>query len=225
MARGAVIERDELFETANRLEAEGKPVTALTLHQALGRGSLTTIYKYLEAWKGERPAKVTAGTSSDLPEVVKNAFASTWRVATVEAAKETTAVREKAAEEIKEAQKQFAEALEAIERLETDIEAGNEKIETLTARVTELETMATQAQSDSAAHKASAEQLKGQVKSLEAELARMHKDFDHERKDRDRAITEAAELRGQISALTAQNTELLSRLAEGDFKPKGKGRS
>ena len=57
MARTVGIDRDEVFETANRLEAEGKEVTALSMLAALGRGSLTTIYKYLDAWKESKPVK------------------------------------------------------------------------------------------------------------------------------------------------------------------------
>ena len=48
MARRQPIAPDELFETANRLKAEGKEVTALALLDALGGGSLSTIYKHLE---------------------------------------------------------------------------------------------------------------------------------------------------------------------------------
>lgn len=47
MARRHPIDPDELFETANRLVAEGKEVTATALLDALGGGSLRTIYKYL----------------------------------------------------------------------------------------------------------------------------------------------------------------------------------
>ncbi len=42
---------------SNRLEAEGKEVTALTMLSALGRGSLTTIYKHLDAWRETKPVK------------------------------------------------------------------------------------------------------------------------------------------------------------------------
>ena len=55
MARNIPIDRDEVIETANRLEAEGKEVTALTMLSALGRGSLTTIYKHLDAWRESKP--------------------------------------------------------------------------------------------------------------------------------------------------------------------------
>ena len=80
MARTVGIDRDEVFETANRLEAEGKEVTALSMLAALGRGSLTTIYKYLDAWKESKPVKNPI-VQVEQPEPVKTAFATAWRVA------------------------------------------------------------------------------------------------------------------------------------------------
>jgi len=60
MARRRAIEADELFETASRLQAEGKDVTAVALLDALGGGSLRTIYKHLEVWQQRRPPSLPA---------------------------------------------------------------------------------------------------------------------------------------------------------------------
>lgn len=70
MGKSVSISVEELFETANRLEAEGKEVTALVLLNALGRGSLTTIYKHLEAWKAAKPVK-TYSSGNEMPDLVK----------------------------------------------------------------------------------------------------------------------------------------------------------
>ena len=123
MARTVGIDRDEVFETANRLEAEGKEVTALSMLAALGRGSLTTIYKYLDAWKESKPVKNPI-VQVEQPEPVKTAFATAWRVAAEEAARETMVMREKATEEVNAAIRQFHGALEALERLEATRESN-----------------------------------------------------------------------------------------------------
>lgn len=180
MARRAVVERDELMETANRLAAEGKPVTALSLKEALGGGSFNTIYKYLGEWESSRPKSAPSG-NTEMPESVLAAFMSTWRVASMEAARETAAVREKSAEEIKAAQGKFTEALEAIQKLEAQSEEDNAEIEALKAKVQELEQTVGQLSNDNAAVKATSEQLRHQVKSQQAELDRLHKDVDKER--------------------------------------------
>ena len=86
MARRRAIEPDELFETANRMLAEGKEVTATGLLDALGGGSLRTIYKHLETWQAQKPAapKKEAG---EVPAAVQAGFANAWRLASSEADK------------------------------------------------------------------------------------------------------------------------------------------
>ena len=211
MGRGPVIDQDELFETANRLEADGKEVTALALLNALGRGSLTTIYKHLESWKSAKPPKPATGTA-EIPEAVKNAFLGTWRVAAQEAAREVEAVRDKAAQEVKEALAQFHGALEAIEKLEREGEAAAEEIEALKKQVIDLQAETSRLEADRAAEKATAEELRQQLKAQQAEIERQHKDKERERQERDAAIKEAAELRGKAATLQAQNEQLMAKL-------------
>jgi predicted RNase H-like nuclease (RuvC/YqgF family) len=174
MARRAVVEREELFKAANTLVAEGKEVSAMAVLNELGGGSLTTIYKYLAEWEAGRSAKISPAVSEP-PEVVKNAFMSTWRVATMEADREVIAAREKADEEVKAAQKQFEGALQAIQRLEADSEADNAQIEELRKRIAELEGALTASSNDKAALKATSEQLQHQVNLQQTELERLHK--------------------------------------------------
>lgn len=211
MARRRAIEADELFETANRLQAEGKDVTAVALLDALGGGSLRTIYKHLEAWQQRRPP-VTVSTTDEIPGIVQAAFANAWRLATQEAGRQVVAVKEKAAEEVAAANKQFQDALDVVGKLESESEADAQQIEDLKAKIVELEVTLQKSQTESATHGATAEQLNHQVKSQESELERLHKEIDKERSERDTAIKEASELRGFSDGLKTQNAELLSKL-------------
>lgn len=205
MARRAVVDREEVFEAANRMAAEGREVTALTLLNALGGGSLTTIYKHLNAWNAERPAP-TVASNNEIPDSVQTAFASAWRAATQEAAKEVAAAKEKAAEEVQQAQKQFTDALAVIEKLEAESEVDGQQIDELKAQVAGLESELSKAKSESAALKAAADELRQQIKKLE-EAGKS------DRAERDAALKEAAELRGLAEALKTQNAELLARLS------------
>jgi chromosome segregation ATPase len=207
MARGAVIEADELFETADRLAAEGKEVTAISLHKALGRGSLTTIYRYLETWKSKRPAKASTTTAAEVPEVVKTAFAGVWRVAAQEAAREVEGIKIKAQEEVKEALSQFHSALADMEKLESDNEAAAAEIDALKKQAAEDQEKITRLEADSAGHKATAE---GQRQELE----RLHSELERQRTERDEALKEAAELRGRAEVLQKQNDQLLAKLPD-----------
>jgi chromosome segregation ATPase len=187
MARRRAIEADEFFETANRLQAEGKDVTAMTMLDALGGGSLRTIYKHLEIWHEGRPAPVITAPE-EIPPVVQAAFANSWRLATQEAGRAVTAVKEKAAEEVGAALKQFQDALEAMDKLEKESEADAQQIDSLKERVAELEAALQKSQTDGAASAATVEQLRHQVKSQESELERLHSEMDKDRTVRQQEI-------------------------------------
>lgn len=208
MARTVGIDRDEVFETANRLEAEGKEVTALSMLAALGRGSLTTIYKYLDAWKDSKPVK-TPMVQVDQPELVKTAFATAWRVAAEEAARETMVIREKAADEINAAMKQFHGALEAIAKLEAEREADAELIEGLQKIAAEQKAENAKLETEAATERARADELRDQLKVLQS--------------DRDTAMKAAAELKGLTEALKEQNKQLMAKFGSDD-KPAKKGK-
>lgn len=222
MGRGAVIDRDELFETANRLEAEGKDVTALSLHKALGRGSLTTVYKYFEEWKSTRPAKVAVG-NNEMPDLAKAAFAAAWKAAAEVAARETEAVKEKAAQEAKEANEQFRGALEVIEQLEKERDDNAAEIASLKEQIAELQGRLNKEATERAAEKAAADELRKKLNEQQAELERLHKGNERERAERDAAVREAAELKGRADELTKHNSELLKLLEQKATKPETSG--
>ncbi len=210
MARNIGIDREEVFETANRLEAEGKEVTALSMLAALGRGSLTTIYKYLDVWKAQKPVK-TPSVQAEPPEQVKTAFATAWRVAAEEAARETMVIREKAAEEVNAALKQFQGALEAIAKLEADREADAEVLEGLHKITAEQKAEIAKLETEAATERARADELRDQLKAQQS--------------DRDEAMKEAAEFKGKVEILKTQNEQLLAKLTEKtekEEKKKGK---
>lgn len=207
MARRRAIEADELFETANRMVAEGKEVTATGLLDELGGGSLRTIYKHLEIWQAQRPAPAKK-ESGEIPNSVQAGFANAWRLAAAEADKLAQEVKDKAAAEVAEVQKKFADALDEIGKLEAENDNDAQEIEALKAKLTESEAALQEARAESAAHRATCEQLQKMVEKLEADLERSQA----VQGERDGALKEAAELRGQIKTLEAQNEKLLSKI-------------
>lgn len=218
MVRGAAIERDELFETANRLEAEGKDVTALSLHKALGRGSLSTVYKYFEEWKSSRPVKA-AVSNNEIPDAAKTAFSTAWRVALKEAALETEAVKEKAAKEVEEAKSEFRGALEVIEQLEKERDENAVKIESLKEQISQLQGQLSEEAKEKAAQMAAADELRQKLQEQQSELERLRKENERERGERDSAIKEAAELKGRADELKNQNAELMRLIKQESGKP------
>lgn len=210
MGRRATVDREELFDAANKLVLEGKEVSATELREMLGGGSFNTIYKFLNEWRAGQPSEPPP-SPDQIPALVQTAFLNTWRVATQEADRLLDEAKEKAAEEVREAQKQFADALKSIEKLEADSEADTREIESLKGRAGELESELKDAQGKVAGLAATVEQVKQQLEKVEKEKA-------SDRKERDDAIKQAAELRGQLEAMKAQNAELLSRLEKKQEK-------
>lgn len=199
MARRHAIEPEELFETANRMQAEGKEVTAMALLDALGGGSLSTIYKHLQTWQASKPAQV-AIQPEEIPAAVQASFAAAWRLAAQEAKREVTEVKEKAKEEVTGALRQFHGALEAIAKIEKERDADAELIEGLQKQLAEARAEVSKAEAEGAAEKARADELREQLKS--------------QQQDRDAAIKEASELKGQLESLKGQNQQLLDRLSD-----------
>lgn len=205
MGRKAFFTEQEIFEAADTLAAQGQEVTAQSLFKVMGGGSYTTVYKHLEAWRQSRPALVNPVVAMDLPEPVQTAFVAAWKVAASEAAREVSAIRDKAAEDVRATNKQLHEALEQMARLEAEADAAADEIEFLKALNSELEATAKKVENDNAGLTAKAEQLEHQV----AHLANVEA-------AKDAAVKEAAQLSGQLEQLNKQNADLLSLLAQRD---------
>ena len=213
MTRGPNIDQGELFEVAGRLESEGKEVTALAVQTALGRGSYTTVYKYLEAWRASRPAPV-APVSFQMPDPVKNIFAGAWRMALMESAKETEAVKVKAAEDLKNAAAQLHGALQAIEKLELAAEASATEIASLKESSEQKQAVLSKTEAELSARANATEDLRRQLVDRDSEIARLREELAKGRDERDLAIKEAAELKGKMTAIVSQNAALLKRVGK-----------
>ncbi len=213
MTRGPNIDQGERFEVADRLESEGKEVTALAVQTALGRGSYTTVYKYLEAWRASRPAPV-APVSFQMPDPVKNIFAGAWRMALMESAKETEAVKVKAAEDLKNAAAQLHGALQAIEKLELAAEASATEIASLKESSEQKQAVLSKTEAELSARANATEDLRRQLVDRDSEIARLREELAKGRDERDLAIKEAAELKGKMTAIVSQNAALLKRVGK-----------
>ncbi|GEM_PF-373567 len=208
MGRKALHTQEEVFQAANTLATSGKEVTPTTLRDALGGGSLTTIYKHIDAWQETRHA-APLPIIFEMPDNVKTAFSQCWQAAASEASKEIAAIREKADTEIKAIKRRLDEAVEAIEQLESEGEADNAKIEKaeadLAATLTASQQAATTSVAREAALSATAEQMRQQIEAQQTELANVH--------------FEAEASRNQHTAeITRLTTDFTRQLAEAEQK-------
>lgn len=179
---------EQIHEAADAMAAEGTDVTALGLLSRLGGGSLSTIYKHWRTWKEQRRQSAISSNPQTIPDSVQAVFATAlgkaWAVMGDEAGKQVAAAKAKASEDTQEANKQFEEAVGAIERLEQQSEIDNAQIERLAARVAELEARLQRSEQEKSGLLVTTEQQSHQLKSQANELERIHKELDSEQRRR-----------------------------------------
>lgn len=225
MGRKALHTQDQVFEAADRLAASGREVTPTTLRDALGGGSLTTIYRHLEAWEATRKA-VPAPVSIPMPDAVRLAFEQTWQAAATEAGKEIAAIREKADSEIKAAHRRLEEAVAAIGQLESEQLADADRLEGLEATLLKERELARQAVIDAAAREAGLAATVAELKhhsgevvnkltiskqAIEAELSEIRKDVRGLTEKLGKATGAADALRSQVAEQQATIRDLSGR--------------
>ncbi|SEP43906.1 DNA-binding protein [Nitrosovibrio sp. Nv6] len=202
MGRKALHTQEQVFDAADQLAAAGKEVTPTALREALGGGSLTTIYRHLEAWEDTRKS-LPAPVSIPMPDAVKLAFNQTWQTAANEAGKEITAIREKADTEIKAANRRLEEAVAAIAQLENEQQADADRLEALETTLAGEREGSHRAVADAAARhaglSATVEQMSFQIEGLKGELAAARSEAAVERK---RHAAELSETRNEIRTLS-----------------------
>ncbi len=223
MTRAQPIDRDEFFETAARLQAEGKEVTANNMLRALGRGSLRTIYKFYDEWKAALPTPV-AVAPSQVPDHVRLQYEVAWRAAQEEAARQVEAVKLKAAEDVQAADKRFFDALEITDKMEREAEEASEQIVSLNTTVRQLNEQVRSLESECERNKATAEQLGQQVKAQQEEIERLHKRSEEDRQQHTEQVKKleamaekAKELHEkEVKALKSSVSELEAKLSQAN---------
>lgn len=210
MGRKALHTQEEVFAAADSMAAAGEDVTASALLATLGGGSLTTIYKHLDAWEASRKDKPRP-VMIDMPDAVRAAFAQAWQAAAMEAGKEVAQVREKADADVKAIGKRFSEALTNIERLEAEANDDAAKIETMAEQLTVQEKALQEAKAREAALAATVSQMREQIEAQQTELERVHAKAEAERQARKQ---EAERLNAEIDRARAAAETTRQQAAE-----------
>ena len=210
MGRKSLHTQEQVFQAADRLAAEGQPVSPTNLRTALGGGSLTTIYKHLAAWEAARPP-LTKPTPATVPETVERAFAQAWQIAVAEADKNIAVIREKSDAVVKDMTQRFHEALTMIAQLESEAESDAVQIETLqselAARQAEVSTLKTEAVARESTLIATVEQMRQQFESQQVEYRKL----TQENKE---LIAQCAQRKGRLESLQIQVQEQTALLAK-----------
>lgn len=179
------IDPEEVFKIADDMVSSGRQVTALLVLDALGGGSLRTVYKHLNEWEKRRKEAPAVSTSIDVPEVVQSRFAAaladTWRLIGTEAAKEVTAIKQKAATEVTELQAKFDGALDGMQAYEEQLDQSNATIQDLRSQIASLMQQNTDSSHENTGLKATADQLSKQIKDQQTQFDQLHQAHEKDR--------------------------------------------
>jgi chromosome segregation ATPase len=220
MGRKAKHTQEQVFEVADQIAASGQEVTPTVLLAALG-GSLTTIYRHLEAWQALRkdaPAPVVF----EMPDDVKAAFSRAWQAAATEAAKEIAAIREKADSDVKTITRRLDEAVANIAQLESEADTDATRIEALETELATENAAAIEAATAAAKRESSlaatVEQMQYQINAQQAELTRIHAEHEAARKQQAEALKNANDEASRLRAKLDEEAAKTERANERERK-------
>ena len=135
-----IADRETVFAVADQLQSEGFDPSIITVQERIGGGSYTTIKRLLDEWHA---AKRESSAAVEIPKEVsargEELVREIWSAANLAAQKEVQAAKDKAAEEVGEAQKELSGAQGEIARLEAVETEQSSEIEKLNAQIRELE--------------------------------------------------------------------------------------
>ena len=185
MARPGVT-REMIFEAADAIAREGRTPTVLMIRERLGGGSPNTISPHLAAWKEQNQAK-PADSLPPLPDPVQSAMRQVWGAAWQDAQAQLEAEREALNTIRKELERERAEMMAEIERLDGELETTRERLRNAAAAV----------KSEQEAHA----QTKGELLKANAVIEEQKKQIASEEKH-------AQELRNVAKLAGDKNTKL-----------------
>jgi len=126
MARPSVT-HEQVFETANALVREGQNPTVVAVRTRLGSGSPNTITPLLAEWKALHETQ-QAAAMPQVPEPVEAVMRQVWGAAWQQAQAQLEGEREALGATRKEIERERAEILTEIARLDSEMEAARENM-------------------------------------------------------------------------------------------------
>jgi chromosome segregation ATPase len=211
MARTGIT-REQVFEAANKLKADGASITMQRVRDALGEtGSFSTISRLLEEWRAADTMR-DRETLPEVPEVadraMQGAVRELWRIAAAAAHREIAAAKEEAERRIKEADLRYGEARSEVERLEKLAAVADDEVQTSRIRTGQLEkdlsaaqAVETELRERVAADEARSRELESKVGELGAAEAELRKQLATSEKVRHEADGKTRELTTQVDEL------------------------
>jgi chromosome segregation ATPase len=192
---------DEIHEAATELFRDGEKVSTVTVYRKLGRGSLTTIGKYLKEW---RPPEGEGDTSAEetIPAEFEEAFTrfsrQLWERVRVTTERRISAVRREQEDDVKRFKGDAEEAAQLADQLQAVLERERKE------RTTEKASWAKEREAFQDEIRHVREEFSVTVKlHVEANerIERLEEELTQERERRSRAEEERGAFRERAAAL------------------------
>jgi len=124
-----VVTTNLVEEAAEALLAKGEEPTIITVQQAIGGGSYTTVKKYLDAWKARKAATTPVEAPAEVEAQARQLARTVWAVALNHSEQQSAQLREEATRKIEEIRTDLATAEAIISRQERENEAQGRALE------------------------------------------------------------------------------------------------
>jgi chromosome segregation ATPase len=170
MARPGVT-KETIFQAAQELDDEGRPVTVTTVRDKLGKGSYTTIADALKEWHADQEKKQTAD-APEIPEVLTRLMDRMWSEAWKIAHKVTESEREALVRARTQLDQERQEMSVEIGRLEKELSAAQKELASERTKREAASADLSQCQVGSA-------RLEGRTQELEKGLREKEKRVEH----------------------------------------------
>jgi chromosome segregation ATPase len=222
MGRESLITQEEVNAVADQLRATGVKPTARGVREALGRGSMATVLKYLQIWQSRqvRPPEVQAVLPVGLQRALVDFIAQEVAAAKIAPETDLVAVQQANQDLISESERQ-ASSLERQQEVVDGLQAENAE---LTGRLTQLTKDLEEAKSEVLAQRTAAENARTEKAKLElrlegfprleAEIERLKSALGTERNAKVSAEQQAAVALARLEKTEAQVSDLVTRLED-----------
>jgi chromosome segregation ATPase len=202
MGRKAFCTREEVFTAADEIAGNGAEVTVRSLHTYLGGGSFTSVLRYLADWRRERrdpvPQKLEA--PSAIADIAGKSLAHLWDLAFKQATENLEAERQRARDEVVEANLRAADAISHAEDLANKINEMHEASEQQSRKIQELEDRLSLSETSRAALEGSNSELAKQVENLNRSIDSWQQKNDLLKDNYDKEVSRLASQAAKLEA-------------------------
>lgn len=186
---------NQIWEAADKLEEAGESPTLAAVRRELGGGSYTTISEAMQQWRTKKQ-RVATIHQEPVPEAVvlqsRDLIANIWQTAKNISDKRLETERKALEVSREQMEQESREAAQIADQLSTELEKTSLELATEKERRITLE-------SNLAKLIAQAEAAKERMEDIKARLLHTEQERDAVHKDLNQAISQAAELKGNLA--------------------------